>query len=856
MSVVASPLAHQPFSDTELYVPSGSVSAHAELPPPLPSPIPGPEPHSHPVPFPIFQHRHTSPYPAPHSFSALGPPPPADMSSHHLGAMPAPAAPKGPVISLPALTPELTPQFQAPLPPTPDPSPPASKVLSPTMMIKLAPPADDDRLYEVSIIDRESPVGYFVSSDSPSGKENDTTPRRVPIISVESSTSSSVSAIETPPSRIRSKSGIEGIPQTAPPKVVGESKIVTTRPKSMGPPPRPRRSQTAHPAPHSVRMSESRSADSRAKLRNHIPPLPRQTSHGPVGTHGLTRALSDASAQTPPRMGAIHLSASNNEMAPPDLGGPDGLEAKVVLLGSQGVGKTSLILRYTTRNFSTIPAPATIGSSLHTRKLVHDGARVKLQIWDTAGQERFRSMAPIYYRGAHVCVLVYDVSHRQSFEDVRSWLEELGRTVPKETVIFVVGAKIDLSRDRVVSFEEARSTIKTWLKPPPVPEPTILLSPPPKSLFRSSTTVSRIASPNSNVNTPASGPPSRSHSYGALSTLGQSTPPVPLPRSVDTPRQAVPFPTSRPASGKATPPNVKISSSPPSVKFLSPTSPTKLAFPALQSPTKPTSATFTEAVGPSITSAAVMGHRSNRSSRFSISGVLGLSRTTSFSGAASSLAQLAETPTSPRLSSDSSSSRPSAGLPNPRVRVESTPLFNNFESGVSRADRRKSEDWSSRSWKMGEGPGAAETLGEFGEGIKKKQSGELLTPLSASTGSGFRKSNSGATTGMRSRGGSLGRDPRLYGDEPVRGTGHFASEVDEDGLWGVELEGIRLGECSALSGQGVEALFKSITSLLVQKKDKIERERVLRKKNSVMLTDPKDGKADLEKAKNGYGCCA
>jgi GTPase SAR1 family protein len=52
-------------------------------------------------------------------------------------------------------------------------------------------------------------------------------------------------------------------------------------------------------------------------------------------------------------------------------------------------------------------------------------------------------MAPIYYRGAHVCVLVYDTTDRQSFEDVRSWLDELGRTVPKDTVIFVAGAKTD-----------------------------------------------------------------------------------------------------------------------------------------------------------------------------------------------------------------------------------------------------------------------------------------------------------------------------------------------------------------------------------------------------------------------------
>ncbi|WVQ98078.1 hypothetical protein IAU59_005200 [Kwoniella sp. CBS 9459] len=850
MSVVASPLAHQPFSDTELYAHSGSVSAHAELPPPLPAPIPGSTQTQQTVPFPVFQHRHTSPYPAPHSFSALGPPPPAELTVNVLGTLPAPLAPKGSPVSLPAVSPDIQPQPQLVFPPTPDPSPPASKVLGPTMMVKLAPPADDSP-YSFSIVEHRSDLHDHDSSQD--SQLSDTTPRRLPTISVDTSAVSSSSVIETPPQRLRTQSSLEIIPVSAPAKVSSDKR--PSRPKSMGPPPRPRRSQTAYPAPTSVRMVESRSADSRAKLRAHVPAMPRNASYGPMGSPSLTRAFSDASG-TPPRPGNISL--NNAEMAPPDLGGPDGLEAKVVLLGSQGVGKTSLILRYTTRNFSPTPAPATIGSSLHARKLVHDGVRVKLQIWDTAGQERFRSMAPIYYRGAHVCVLVYDISDRQSFEDVRSWLEELGRTVPKETVIFVVGAKIDLERKRAVTIEEARSAIKTWLKPPPTPEPLVLLSPPPRSLFRSSTSISRTGS------TPgASGPPSRSQSFGALSALdttaSRSAPPaaVPPPRPVDAsrvPSQGVPFPTSKPSSikssNKPTPVRVK-STSPPSVRFMSPTSPSKLSFSALHSPTQPTSATFTDPVGPSITSASAMsGHRASGGGRFSISGVLGLSRTTSMSGAASSLAQLAEGPASPRLSMDSTTgsrtSHTSSGTPG-RSRVESSPLLSDYHP---RADRRRSEDWSSRSWKMGEGPSAAEALGEFGEGIKKKQSEEMLAPMSASTGSGFvKQQHAGAG---RSRGGSLGRDPRLHND-PGRGD----DEGENGGLWGTEVEGVRLGECSALSGQGVEALFKSITSILVERKDKIERERVLRRKNSVMLTDPKDGKIDVEgKGRSNYGCCA
>lgn len=218
----------------------------------------------------------------------------------------------------------------------------------------------------------------------------------------------------------------------------------------MGPPPRPVRANTSYPisSPSSVRMEGSRSTDSRARSRAAMPI--RTHSSSPYAVPFPTGSRSSAELTSPP--GRDSVTPSNGEAESPDLGGPEGLEAKVVLLGSQGVGKTSLILRYTTRTFAPAAAPATIGSSLHTRKLVHDGIRVKLQIWDTAGQERFRSMAPIYYRGAHVCVLVYDISDRQSFEDVRSWLEELGRTVPKETVIYVVGSKVDLERKRAVTL--------------------------------------------------------------------------------------------------------------------------------------------------------------------------------------------------------------------------------------------------------------------------------------------------------------------------------------------------------------------------------------------------------------------
>lgn len=405
MSIVAPSITHSPFSDTEIY----SLARPAELPS-----------HPHPpatldldslsAPFPVFPHRHTSPFPAAQSFSALGPP--------EQLAQPPPPAPKPPPMDLPALVHEfegtgLKIPNNIVFPPTPDPSPPNSKVLFPDAMVKLAPPAEEFSSAEIERLTSEE------------------TPRRLPLASIDAVIGGQYEAPPIPaPTQGRPRSNSQLLASVKSP----EAK--PARPKAM------KRSQTALP-PSSIRMGESLSADSRARLRSDamVRHSQSRSTHIRSSSPGFPRTLTDTTVITPRH-------ASTPEQ--PDLGGPDGLEAKVVLLGSQGVGKTSLILRYTTRLFSPSPAAATIGSSLHTRKLVHSGVRVKLQIWDTAGQERFRSMAPIYYRGAHVCVLVYDISDRTSFDDVRSWLEELKRTVPKETVLYVVGAKVDLAGRREV----------------------------------------------------------------------------------------------------------------------------------------------------------------------------------------------------------------------------------------------------------------------------------------------------------------------------------------------------------------------------------------------------------------------
>ena len=95
------------------------------------------------------------------------------------------------------------------------------------------------------------------------------------------------------------------------------------------------------------------------------------------------------------------------------------IPCKIVLLGEAGVGKTSIITRYISGSFSQVVMTST-GSSFVAKKIeLDDKKKIKLQIWDTAGQERYRSLAKIFYQSAAVAVLVYDVTLKKSFEQLK-----------------------------------------------------------------------------------------------------------------------------------------------------------------------------------------------------------------------------------------------------------------------------------------------------------------------------------------------------------------------------------------------------------------------------------------------------
>ncbi|EXB74488.1 Ras-related protein RHN1 [Morus notabilis] len=129
------------------------------------------------------------------------------------------------------------------------------------------------------------------------------------------------------------------------------------------------------------------------------------------------------------------------------------IQAKMVLLGDMGTGKTSLVLRFVKGQFLDHQEP-TIGAAFFTQILSLTEATVKFDIWDTAGQERYHSLAPMYYRGAAAAVVVYDISKMDTFTRAKKWVEELQRQGNSNLVMALVANKCDLEPKREVETEE------------------------------------------------------------------------------------------------------------------------------------------------------------------------------------------------------------------------------------------------------------------------------------------------------------------------------------------------------------------------------------------------------------------
>ena len=132
------------------------------------------------------------------------------------------------------------------------------------------------------------------------------------------------------------------------------------------------------------------------------------------------------------------------------------LSIKTTLIGDSGVGKTCIIRRYISNDFS-FNLSSTNGVSYSKKELIIDNKKIQLDIWDTAGQEEYRSLGKHFYKDSYIVLLIYNIAKRESFDNLKNiWYEDLLKYGEEYKVLAVVGNKCDLYEQEAVPEEEAR----------------------------------------------------------------------------------------------------------------------------------------------------------------------------------------------------------------------------------------------------------------------------------------------------------------------------------------------------------------------------------------------------------------
>lgn len=134
---------------------------------------------------------------------------------------------------------------------------------------------------------------------------------------------------------------------------------------------------------------------------------------------------------------------------------------KVILIGDWGVGKSNIILRITQDAFDP-DSRTTIGVEFSQKVVDINNRKTIIQIWDTAGQDRYKAITSAYYRAAVGAILVYDISKRTSFESLNTWVNEIYTNTAESITVMLLGNKLDLTSERIISTEEGQSFAKRY----------------------------------------------------------------------------------------------------------------------------------------------------------------------------------------------------------------------------------------------------------------------------------------------------------------------------------------------------------------------------------------------------------
>ena len=135
---------------------------------------------------------------------------------------------------------------------------------------------------------------------------------------------------------------------------------------------------------------------------------------------------------------------------------------KVVLIGESGVGKTCIIAQFINKTFDQNVVSSLTSQYIRKNIELPEGKSILMDIWDTAGQEKHRALAKIFYKNSKAVLLVYDITNKKSFEEIKNyWYEQVKESSDKDTILALVGNKNDLINKKDVSEEDAEEFAKS-----------------------------------------------------------------------------------------------------------------------------------------------------------------------------------------------------------------------------------------------------------------------------------------------------------------------------------------------------------------------------------------------------------